>query len=90
MRGNDKFFAAHGDVGYTYDPAGFVALGEHDTVYEGLTAYQHLAASIRALPQVTIAKLRGYLRGVGNELAIATYLRYAADCQTCMGSSRPV
>jgi enoyl-CoA hydratase/carnithine racemase len=80
-----EFFAAHGDVGYTYDPAGFVALGEHNTGYEGLTAYQHLAASIRALPQVTIAKLRGYLRGGGNELAMATDLRYAADGQTWMG-----
>jgi enoyl-CoA hydratase/carnithine racemase len=79
------FFVAHGNAGYTLDPVGFVALSEHDTGYEGLTAYQHLAASIRALPQVTIAKLRGYLRGGGNELAMAADLSYAADGQTWMG-----
>ncbi len=45
------FFVAHGNAGYTLDPVGFVALSEHDTGYEGLTAYQHLAASIRALPR---------------------------------------
>jgi enoyl-CoA hydratase/carnithine racemase len=82
-----EFFAAHGDINYISgsDPNGMVALSEHDTGYEGLTAYEHLAASIRALPQVTIAKLRGYLRGGGNELAMATDLRYAADGQTWMG-----
>ena len=73
------FFAAHVDASYTSDPAGFVALGNQDTGYEGLTPTQHLIASIRALPQVTIAKLRGYLRGGGNEFAMASDLRYAAD-----------
>jgi enoyl-CoA hydratase/carnithine racemase len=34
---------------------------------------------------VTIAKLRGYLRGGGNELAMAADLSYAADGQTWMG-----
>ena len=79
------FFAAHVDASYTSDPAGFVALGDQDTGYEGLTPTQHLIASIRALPQVTIAKLRGYLRGGGNEFAMASDLRYAADGATWMG-----
>lgn len=81
----DGFFAAHVDAGYASDPDGFAALGADDTGYEGLNAMQHLAASIRALPQVTIAKLRGYLRGGGNEFALATDLRYAADGETWLG-----
>ncbi len=79
------FFAAHVDAGFASDPVGFMALGQDDTGYEGLLPLQHLVASIRALPQVTIAKLRGYLRGGGNELAMATDLRYAADGQAWMG-----
>jgi enoyl-CoA hydratase/carnithine racemase len=65
------FFAAHVDAGFASDPEGFVALGQHDRGYGGLTPMQHLVASIRDLPQVTIAKLRGYLRGGGNELALS-------------------
>jgi enoyl-CoA hydratase/carnithine racemase len=79
------FFAAHVDAGYMADPAGFMALGEQDTGYEGLLPLQHLIASIRELPQVTIAKLTGFLRGGGNELAMAADLRYAADGVTWMG-----
>lgn len=79
------FFAAHVDAGYMADPAGFMALGEQDTGYEELLPLQHLIASIRALPQVTIAKLTGFLRGGGNELAMAADLRYAADGVTWVG-----
>ncbi|MGH2861534.1 MAG: enoyl-CoA hydratase/isomerase family protein [Solirubrobacteraceae bacterium] len=45
---------------------------------------QSLALAIRSLPQVTIAKLRGRLRGGGNELAMAADLRYAAAGETWM------
>ena len=79
------FFAAHVDAGYMTDPAGFVALGAADAGFDGLNPMQHLVASVRALPQVTIAKLRGYLRGGGNELALACDLRYAADGETWLG-----
>lgn len=79
------FFAAHVDAGYGTDPAGFMALGADDSGHDGLNPMQHLIASIRALPQVTIAKLRGYLRGGGNELAMATDLRYAAAGETWLG-----
>jgi enoyl-CoA hydratase/carnithine racemase len=81
----EDFFAAHVDARFMSDPAGFMALGGEDTGYEGLLPLQHLVASIRALPQVTIAKLRGFLRGGGNELAMAADLRYAADGAAWMG-----
>jgi enoyl-CoA hydratase len=38
--------------------------------------------SVRELPQVTIAKLRGRLRGGGNELAMAADMRFAAAGRT--------
>jgi enoyl-CoA hydratase/carnithine racemase len=79
------FFAAHVDAGYGADPAAFMALGDDDLGHEGLTPMQHLVASVRALPQITIAKLRGHLRGGGNELAMATDLRYAAAGETWLG-----
>lgn len=79
------FFAAHVDVNYGSDAAGFAALGQDDIGYEGLLPLQHLVMSIRALPQVTIAKVRGFLRGGGNEFAMATDLRYAAADETWFG-----
>ncbi|BCB82911.1 enoyl-CoA hydratase [Phytohabitans suffuscus] len=79
------FFAAHVDASYGADPVGFMALGANDSGHDGLNPMQHLVASVRALPQVTIAKLRGYLRGGGNELAMATDLRYAAAGETWLG-----
>ena len=79
------FFAAHVDASYTANPAGFTALSKDDKGYEGLLPLQHLNASVRALPQITIAKLRGYLRGGGNEFAMASDLRYAAEGATWMG-----
>ncbi|MFB7493306.1 enoyl-CoA hydratase/isomerase family protein [Streptomyces sp. NPDC056161] len=79
------FFAAHVDLGYGADPSAFMALGADDSGHNGLNPMQHLMASIRALPQVTIAKLRGRLRGGGNELAMAADLRYAAADETWLG-----
>jgi enoyl-CoA hydratase/carnithine racemase len=79
------FFAAHVDVNYGSDPDAFFALGAEDQGFEGLLPLQHLVASVRALPQLTIAKLRGFLRGGGNEFAMATDLRYAAAGETWFG-----
>jgi enoyl-CoA hydratase/carnithine racemase len=45
---------------------------------------QSLHLAVRSLPQLTIAKLRGRLRGGGNELAMAADLRFAADGETWM------
>jgi enoyl-CoA hydratase/carnithine racemase len=78
---DQDFFAAHVDAGYMLDAAGFMALGaaDGDTV---LNPMQHLTSSVRSLPQVTIAKLRGRLRGGGNELAMAADMRFAAAGRT--------
>jgi enoyl-CoA hydratase/carnithine racemase len=79
------FFAAHVDVNYGSDPDAFFALGADDQGFEGLLPLQHLVTSVRALPQLTIAKLRGFLRGGGNEFAMAADLRYAAAGETWFG-----
>lgn len=77
------FFAAHVDNGFMLDPAAFGRLGQGDGD-TGLNPMQHLMLSIRSLPQVTIAKLRGRLRGGGNELAMAMDMRFAAAGATWM------
>ena len=71
------FFAAHVDAGFMVDAAGFAQLGAEDGPTD-LNPVQHLTNAVRSLPQVTIAKLRGRLRGGGNELAMACDLRFAA------------
>jgi enoyl-CoA hydratase/carnithine racemase len=43
---------------------------------------QSLNLAIATLPQITIAKLRGRLRGGGNEFAMAADLRFAATGET--------
>ncbi|APR82537.1 Enoyl-CoA hydratase [Minicystis rosea] len=75
------FFAAHVDAGYMLDAEGFMRLGAADGP-TSLNPMQHLVHSVRTLPQVTIAKLRGRLRGGGNELAMAADMRFAAAGRT--------
>ena len=48
----------------------------------GLNPMQSLHRQIRSLPQITIAKLRGRLRGGGAELAAAHDMRFAAAGET--------
>lgn len=81
---NPEFFLAHVDFQFMEHPEEFAALAKLVPGDGTLTAMQSLALAIRALPQVTIAKLRGRLRGGGNELAMATDLRYAAAGATWM------
>jgi len=78
---DSEFFAAHVDAGYMVDSEGFAAMGagDGDTT---LNPMQHMMLSIRQLPQVTIAKLRGRLRGGGNEIAMAMDMRFAAAGET--------
>lgn len=79
---NPEFFLAHVDFNYMEHPEEFAALAELVPGDGTLTPVQSLALAIRDLPQVTIAKLHGRLRGGGNELAMAADLRYAAAGET--------
>ncbi|MEV6012085.1 enoyl-CoA hydratase/isomerase family protein [Streptomyces sp. NPDC051976] len=78
---NPEFFSAHADANWMFDPSELMALadGEGDPA---LNPLQQLHERFRTLPQVTIAKLRGRLRGGGSELAMAADMRFAARGQT--------
>jgi len=84
LQSNDpEFFAAHFDANFNDDAEGFMQLGSCDGE-TSLNPWQHLVYSLRSLPQVTVAKLRGRLRGGGNELALAADMRFAAAGRTWM------
>jgi enoyl-CoA hydratase/carnithine racemase len=79
---NPEFFLAHVDFDFMEHPEGFAALAELVPGDGTLNPMQSLNLALRALPQVTIAKLRGRLRGGGNELAMAADMRFAATGET--------
>jgi len=76
------FFVAHVDLGFMLKPETFAELANPDAGTGGdeslINPMQKLMLRLRALPQVTIAKLAGRLRGGGNELAMALDMRFAA------------
>jgi enoyl-CoA hydratase/carnithine racemase len=76
------FFVAHVDLGFMLEPASFAELANPDAGTGGdesmINPMQKLVLRLRALPQVTIGKLAGRLRGGGNELAMALDMRFAA------------
>ncbi|MFE3442612.1 enoyl-CoA hydratase/isomerase family protein [Nocardia sp. NPDC059180] len=78
---NPEFFSAHADFEWSFDPSTLTALTDPDSD-SALNPLQQLNERIRALPQVTIAKLRGYARAGGIELAMAADMRFAAADQT--------
>lgn len=71
-----EFFLAHGDARFVTDPVLVAELSAGTT--GDLNALQVLHESFRRLPQVTIAKIAGFARGGGHELAMALDLRFAA------------
>ncbi len=71
-----EFFLAHGDANFVTNPALVAELSEGFT--GDLNALQVLHESFRQLPQVTIAKIAGFARGGGHELAMALDMRFAA------------
>lgn len=73
-----EFFIAHGDMGFVDDPARFVALQLGDDDGLPRNPMTRLHERWRTLPQVTIAKLAGFARGGGSELAMALDMRFAA------------
>jgi enoyl-CoA hydratase/carnithine racemase len=75
---NDDFFIAHVDLGFMLHPETFADLASVAEEGSPLNPMQSLNAQFRSLPQVTIAKLAGRLRGGGNEFAMAFDMRFAA------------
>lgn len=78
---NPDFFSAHADFEWSFDPSTLMALADPSAA-ESLNPLQQLNEQLRALPQVTIAKLRGYARAGGVELAMAADMRFAATEKT--------
>jgi enoyl-CoA hydratase/carnithine racemase len=75
-----EFFVAHLDMIAVLDPAWFAGLADGDPA--PLNPMQALWEGFRNLPQVTIAKLAGRLRGGGVEFAMALDMRFAAAGHT--------
>lgn len=78
---NPEFFSAHADFEWSFDPSSLTALADADADPR-LNPLQQLNERLRTLPQVTIAKLRGYARAGGAELAMAADMRFAAAERT--------
>ena len=78
---NPGFFSAHADFEWSFDPATLTALADPEAA-PSLNPLQQLNERLRALPQVTIAKLRGYARAGGIELAMTADMRFAAAGRT--------
>ncbi|MFJ8431512.1 enoyl-CoA hydratase/isomerase family protein [Kitasatospora sp. NPDC094019] len=79
-----EFFAAHADLNWMLDPGELFDLAD-PAADPALNPLQQLHERFRALPQVTIAKLRGRLRAGGVELAMAADMRFAAKGETWLG-----
>ena len=80
------FFVVHVDLGFMLKPETFAEPANPDAGGDGdespINPMQKLMLRLRTLPQVTIAKLAGRLRGGGNELAMALDMRFAARGRT--------
>jgi enoyl-CoA hydratase/carnithine racemase len=79
---DDDFFIAHVDLGFMLHPETFADLDSVAEQGSPLNPMQSLNQQFRSLPQVTIAKLTGRLRGGGNEFAMAFDMRFAAIGRT--------
>lgn len=80
-----EFFIAHGDMRFITEPesqatAGAAAIAANpDAAFPpGLNLMQVIHEEVRALPQITIAKISGLARGGGNEFVMALDMRFAA------------
>ena len=80
-----EFFIAHGDMRFITEPdvmaaagAAAIAANPDAVIPATLNLMQVIHEEVRALPQVTIAKLAGFARGGGNEFAMALDMRFAA------------
>jgi enoyl-CoA hydratase/carnithine racemase len=67
------FFIAHVDLNDLMDP------NRKESVSPDINVLQSLALSWQALPQVTVAKIKGRVRGGGLEFIMGLQLRFAAE-----------
>ncbi|KAA0921389.1 enoyl-CoA hydratase/isomerase family protein [Streptomyces apricus] len=75
---NPEFFLAHGDLSFVEDPATYAALPVAQETLVGTGPMMRLHERWRRLPQTTIAKIAGLVRGGGSELVSSLDLRFAA------------
>ncbi|MGN9821615.1 enoyl-CoA hydratase/isomerase family protein [Streptomyces sp. SD11] len=75
---NPEFFLAHGDLSFVEDPATYAALPVAEETLVGTGPMMRLHERWRRLPQTTIAKVAGLVRGGGSELVSSLDLRFAA------------
>jgi enoyl-CoA hydratase/carnithine racemase len=81
--GNPDFFIAHVDMTLIDDPHAFDEIARD--VPAGLNVFQALGEMMRALPQVTIAKLAGVARGGGAEFIAACDMVFGAVGRVGLG-----
>jgi enoyl-CoA hydratase/carnithine racemase len=77
---NPEFFAAHYDA--EHDPARTLALGVGPT---GMHAWLDLLVRLARAPVVSIASIRGRVRGAGSEFVLACDLRFASRENALLG-----
>jgi enoyl-CoA hydratase/carnithine racemase len=77
---NPDFYLAHYDV--ENDPAKSAALGVGPT---GLSAWNDVLVRLARAPLVSIASIRGRVRGAGSEFALACDLRFASRENALLG-----
>ncbi|GAA2519607.1 enoyl-CoA hydratase/isomerase family protein [Winogradskya humida] len=70
-----EFFIAHGDMHFL---SGAAPMDAGDDLPPGTNVVQAVNEEIRSLPQVTIGKIAGLVRGGGNEFVMALDMRFAA------------
>ncbi|MGK5684810.1 enoyl-CoA hydratase/isomerase family protein [Actinoplanes sp. URMC 104] len=88
------FFITHGDMRFVTDPDVLAAAGAATMAANPgaefppeLNLMQVVHEEVRSLPQITIGKLTGLVRGGGNEFLMALDMRFAAIGQA--GQSQP-
>ena len=75
---DETFFIAHGDMNFIVDPTSSADLTGNTPSNSATNPMQQLNENLRALPQITIAKIAGLVRGGGLEFVMAADMRFAA------------
>ena len=82
-----EIWVAHGDMNFVTNPSPFLQLEKLEAGASPLNPMQRLHERFRTLPQVTIAKIAGFARCGGNELAMSLDMRFAAMGKTGLAQS---